>query len=111
MWLDPNATDHRGLSRARIDATEAKEPQAYHAQLPKWEARIRQLREGFHLNCEGPNAMLTLYVVCIAIGWIPNLNQGLLPQPDERAPPRHRLPNSKGRPTGCNRLRRGPAPR
>ena len=41
MWLDPNVTDHRGFSRERIDATEAKEPQLYRSQLPKWDARIR----------------------------------------------------------------------
>ena len=54
MWLDPNATDHRGMSRTRIDATLEEQPHLYRAQLPKWDAHIRRLREGFHPNCEGP---------------------------------------------------------
>ena len=75
FWLDPNAAEERVLKRERINFTENSDRHAYRRLLPKWDNHLRLLKDGLHPSCAGPNAVLTLHVVCMAIGYLPSINQ------------------------------------
>ena len=66
--------------------------------------RTHARAESLSKRQEGPNAMATLYVVCIAMGWVPNLNQVLVGKPGGRNDDQRGkvILDSHGRPK-CNR--------
>ena len=71
--LNEGRPDSQGLHRARIDTEEEWRPE-FAAQSTLWDNNLQKVTGGFTPSCSGPNAMATLHVLCIAIGYIPNLN-------------------------------------
>ena len=72
--LQGGKPDSQGLHRTRVDTEEEWQPD-YKAQSAMWENNLRKVTEGFPPSCSGPNAMATLHVLAIAIGYIPNLTR------------------------------------
>ena len=71
--MNPTVLDAQKHSRPRVDTYDNRHPDFWH-QAAVWDENLRKLSEGFRPSCSGPNAMLTLHVVCVAIGYIPILN-------------------------------------